>query len=671
MRSRASARRASPISAGWSCREPGPARARPDGRRRVRPRGVPGAAAARPCRAAALLAGVAGALLLPPAVRLAGAAVLLALVGWWWGGVRLDALDRSPLRSEVGRAGRALVEVTGEPRVGQFDQRQLGRALCRSKGDGSTSACSSSCRSGARLPRAPSSTCWRSCGCRAGRPTASTSAPGCAGKASMSSFGSTTGATPAAAGAGSAGRRPAALVAARRLCTRVGGRTARGPGRGGARRRQRALAGAQAGVPALGALPPARGQRCERRAARVRDARARVGGRIAASVGARLGAGGDRGVRARGRSATVRDPGGGLGRRDVDRVADGARARPVARAAARRRRAARLEPVHVRRRASSSRSPRWSRSSSPPARCCACSRGTRCTRGSPLRSPSRRRAASRRHRSSGSSSARCRCSGSSPTRSSSRCRPAARSGLRHRRDRPGGAAAGSRPGLAERLDRRLRRLLRPGGRGRPVRPGARPRRCSGSRRLPRGRRLCLAEMADDLKPAYLIAGSDRPKVDRTVARLARAVRRRRDRAAGRGRHDRRRRSRRLQRDGALRGEGTRLVVVEGVEAWKAPDAKAIADYLKAPAPGTTLALVGGELKKDAPLAKAVAAKGELLLWDVVMKAVARWIADQFKLQRRRRPSPRRAGCSPSSSATISTSSRARSTRSRRGRTAPR
>ncbi len=76
-----------------------------------------------------LLAGVAGALLLPPAVRLAGAATLLALVGWWWGGVRLEALDRSPLRSEVGRAGRALVEVTSEPRVGQFGQRQQGRVL--------------------------------------------------------------------------------------------------------------------------------------------------------------------------------------------------------------------------------------------------------------------------------------------------------------------------------------------------------------------------------------------------------------------------------------------------------------------------------------------------------------------------------------------------------------
>ena len=41
----------------------------------------------------------------------------------------------------------------------------------------------------------------------------------------------------------------------------------------------------------------------------------------------------------------------------------------------------------------------------------------------------------------------------------------------------------------------------------------------------------------------------------------------------------------------LFGAGTRLVVVEGIDAWKAPDAKAIADYLKSPAPGTTLALV--------------------------------------------------------------------------------
>ncbi len=139
-------------------------------------------------------------------------------------------------------------------------------------------------------------------------------------------------------------------------------------------------------------------------------------------------------------------------------------------------------------------------------------------------------------------------------------------------------------------------------------------------------------MADDLKPAYLIAGSDRPKVDRTLGRL-------------RARFDvdatELLDASETTGDDAvascnvmgLFGEGSRLVVVDGVEAWKAPDVKAITDYLKAPAPGTTLALVGGELKKDAPLAKAIAAKGELLIWDVVMKAVARWIADQFKLQK--------------------------------------
>jgi DNA polymerase-3 subunit delta len=137
-------------------------------------------------------------------------------------------------------------------------------------------------------------------------------------------------------------------------------------------------------------------------------------------------------------------------------------------------------------------------------------------------------------------------------------------------------------------------------------------------------------MADDLQAAYLIAGSDRPKIDRAVARL------------------------RARFDGdavevhdattttgedtvaacnalGLFGSGSRLIVVENVEAWKAPEAKEIAAYLKSPAPGTTLALVGGELKKDAPLAKAVAGSGDVLIWDVASKAVVRWIADQFKL----------------------------------------
>ena len=76
-------------------------------------------------------------------------------------------------------------------------------------------------------------------------------------------------------------------------------------------------------------------------------------------------------------------------------------------------------------------------------------------------------------------------------------------------------------------------------------------------------------MADELKPAYLLAGSDRPKVDRALAAAARPVR------AGRGR------AAHAADDatgedvvaacnalGLFAGDG-RLIVVDGVEAWKA------------------------------------------------------------------------------------------------------
>ena len=138
-------------------------------------------------------------------------------------------------------------------------------------------------------------------------------------------------------------------------------------------------------------------------------------------------------------------------------------------------------------------------------------------------------------------------------------------------------------------------------------------------------------MADELKSAYLIAGTDRPKIDRAVERL----RRRFGLDAVEIHHS----SELTGADavaacnalGLFASEG-RLIVVEGVEEWKAPDAKEVADYLRSPAPATTLALVGSEIKKDAPLAKAVSGgKGELLLWDVPQKALQRWISEQFGL----------------------------------------
>lgn len=72
------------------------------------------------CAAALVLA-------LPARRRLTGVALLAAGLGWWWGTARLDALDRSVLRAEIGRAGRGVVVVTGEARAGMYDQRQFAR----------------------------------------------------------------------------------------------------------------------------------------------------------------------------------------------------------------------------------------------------------------------------------------------------------------------------------------------------------------------------------------------------------------------------------------------------------------------------------------------------------------------------------------------------------------
>ena len=98
------------------------------------------------------------------------------------------------------------------------------------------------------------------------------------------------------------------------------------------------------------------------------------------------------------------------------------------------------------------------------------------------------------------------------------------------------------------------------------------------------------------------------------------------------------------------------MLVEGVDRWKAADAKAIADYLRSPTPDTVLALVGEELKKDSPLAKACAKAGDVLVYETPRRNLAAWVAEQFA-RAARRPSPRRAGCSSSSSATTSSTSR--------------
>lgn len=145
----------------------------------------------------------------------------------------------------------------------------------------------------------------------------------------------------------------------------------------------------------------------------------------------------------------------------------------------------------------------------------------------------------------------------------------------------------------------------------------------------------------ELKPAYLVSGSDRPKVEVALARL-------------RARFD----PGSIERLNAAGKEGAsgedvvaacnagtllvgeRLVLVAEVDGrrddrgrlaggWKAADVEAIVSYLAAPAPSTVLCLVGEEVRKDSPLAKACAKVGDVLVWDVDKKGLQNWVAERF------------------------------------------
>ena len=138
----------------------------------------------------------------------------------------------------------------------------------------------------------------------------------------------------------------------------------------------------------------------------------------------------------------------------------------------------------------------------------------------------------------------------------------------------------------------------------------------------------------ELQPAYLIIGTDRPKVTRALRRL-------RDRVGEAATehlsaHD----ARGDDVAAACNALGLftverRLVVVDSVERWKADDVKAVAEYLARPAPTTVLTLVGDEVKKDSALAKAVAKAGKVLVYDIPTKGrgsradLPKWVEQQF------------------------------------------
>ena len=145
----------------------------------------------------------------------------------------------------------------------------------------------------------------------------------------------------------------------------------------------------------------------------------------------------------------------------------------------------------------------------------------------------------------------------------------------------------------------------------------------------------------ELKPAYIVSGDDRPKVEHALGRLRahfdpeaveRVVAAGADGASGEDVVA-------TCNAGSLLGD-VRLVLVTEVDGrrgdwgrlgggWKAADVEAVSDYLRAPAPGTVLCLVGEELKADSALGKAVAKIGDVLVYDVG-RNVEGWVAARFR-----------------------------------------
>ena len=134
----------------------------------------------------------------------------------------------------------------------------------------------------------------------------------------------------------------------------------------------------------------------------------------------------------------------------------------------------------------------------------------------------------------------------------------------------------------------------------------------------------------ELKPVYLISGSDRPKIRVALERLRNHFEEGAVEVLAADEHPAEDAVAACNALGLFGGE-RRLVIVEDVDVWKAPDAKAIAEYLKNPAPETVLALVASEVKKDSALAKACAKPGEVLVYDAPRKRdLPAWIAKQFE-----------------------------------------
>jgi DNA polymerase III delta subunit len=134
------------------------------------------------------------------------------------------------------------------------------------------------------------------------------------------------------------------------------------------------------------------------------------------------------------------------------------------------------------------------------------------------------------------------------------------------------------------------------------------------------------------KPAYLIAGSDWPKIDAAAVRLRSQFDEDSTEQIMVGEDEAADVVAACNALGLFGGE--RLVQVRGVEALEPEQVEAIVAYLADPAPGTCLALFGGKgVAADGALATAVAAVGDVRLFDAPDDEHAvQWVVKRFAEQ---------------------------------------
>jgi DNA polymerase III subunit delta len=135
-----------------------------------------------------------------------------------------------------------------------------------------------------------------------------------------------------------------------------------------------------------------------------------------------------------------------------------------------------------------------------------------------------------------------------------------------------------------------------------------------------------------LLPAYLLVGGDRPKIRLALRRLRARFGEESFELLPAESTEGTEAVAACNALGLFAGEGGRLVVVEGVERWKADDVDAVAAYLREPVPGAVLALVTEEpLAKGSKLPDVVAASGQVLAYEAPRpRDLPAWVRARFE-----------------------------------------